>query len=178
MTTSFNVFITPCSGGTFLVHWSCCSRSSCNSYLLYVRVSWPASSWDKQSKCEQCSELSSTDWSYLLLMSMLHIPAHLSDTPPSFSSTDEHDTVQRKTFTKWINAQFSKVMSKLCRQSSSSKCQTFTAPITTHYKMISFPPSTKKGVNYFTWKCILKYRGTDVEALMQVVSANNNKRNN
>lgn len=32
---------------------------------------------------------------------------------PPFCSTDEHDTVQKKTFTKWINAQFSKVMREL-----------------------------------------------------------------
>uniref|UniRef100_A0A665WKC3 Utrophin n=1 Tax=Echeneis naucrates TaxID=173247 RepID=A0A665WKC3_ECHNA len=33
---------------------------------------------------------------------------HLSKSPSSCCSTDEHDAVQKKTFTKWINAQFSK----------------------------------------------------------------------
>lgn len=37
-------------------------------------------------------------------------PARLSNGLLPSPSTDEHDTVQKKTFTKWINAQLSKVM--------------------------------------------------------------------
>lgn len=43
-------------------------------------------------------------------------PVHLFNKPPSFCSTDEHDAVQKKTFTKWINAQLSKVMWKIVDQ--------------------------------------------------------------
>lgn len=35
---------------------------------------------------------------------------HFSIIPFYLCSTDEHDAVQKKTFTKWINAQLSKVM--------------------------------------------------------------------
>uniref|UniRef100_A0A4W6CVG9 Utrophin n=1 Tax=Lates calcarifer TaxID=8187 RepID=A0A4W6CVG9_LATCA len=35
-------------------------------------------------------------------------PVHLTESLSSFCSADEHDAVQKKTFTKWINAQFSK----------------------------------------------------------------------
>lgn len=48
----------------------------------------------------------STDCRCLTVAASFHLPNDL----PSFCCTDEHDAVQKKTFTKWINAQFSKVI--------------------------------------------------------------------